>query len=135
MKKLCLKLWRDEKGANALEFALISPVMIIALIGIFNIGYAIHCGGSVRNAMERSSRTLIANPSATAATLKTKALTMLSTVPVENLAVTVTTETVTGQVQVKRVAWTYDFMLWIPLLDDHSLAMGSSVVVPLATTT
>ncbi len=129
------RLWSNGSGATALEFALVAPVLILAMIGIFNIGYAIHCGSSVRNAVEQSSRMLIANPATTATSLQTKAKTLLTSVPIDTLTVKVATETVTGTVQVKRVSWTYNYILWIPFMDQKTLAMGSSVVVPLATTT
>ncbi|ESQ91972.1 hypothetical protein ABAC460_03485 [Asticcacaulis sp. AC460] len=124
---------RDRSGATALEFALVSPVLIMGLIGVFNVGYGVYCGGTVRNAIERSSRSLILDPATSAATIEANAMGMLVAVPVDDLNVTVTTEQIATDVQVRRVTWTYDFLLSVPLMTDSSISMGSSLVVPVVT--
>lgn len=124
---------RDRSGATALEFALVSPILIMGLIGVFNIGYSVYCGGTVRNAIERSSRSLILNPATPAATIEADAMDMLVAVPVDDLNVTITTEQIATDVQVRRVRWTYDFLLSVPLMSDTSISMGSSLVVPVVT--
>jgi pilus assembly protein Flp/PilA len=37
MKKLAIKLIRDEEGATAIEYGVIAGVVVIALIGILNL--------------------------------------------------------------------------------------------------
>lgn len=124
----------DRQGATILEFAIIAPILIAMLIGIFNLGYAMYCGAAVRNAIQRSSRALILTPTTTAATISTAAQALLVDVPVNNLAVTVTTETVTSTMQIKRVTWTYDYALWVPFASSSTLSFGSSMVVPMVPT-
>lgn len=123
-----------EGGATILEFAIVAPVLIAMLVGVFNLGFAMYSGAAVRNAVQRSSRVLIMTPATTAATIKTAAQALLVDVPVNNLTVTVTTETVTATMQVKRVSWTYDYALWVPFTSDSTLSFGSSMVVPMAPT-
>ena len=124
----------DRRGATILEFAIVAPVLIAMLVGVFNVGFAMYCGAAVRNAIQRSSRVLIMTPATTAATIKTSAQALLVSVPVNNLAVTVTTETVTSSMQVKRVSWTYDYALWVPFASGSTLSFGSSMVVPMIPT-
>jgi Flp pilus assembly protein TadG len=124
----------DRSGATILEFAIVAPVLIAMLVGVFNVGFAMYAGAAVRNAIQRSSRALMMTPTTTAATIKTSAQALLVDVPVNNLAVTVTTETVTASMQIKRVSWTYDYALWVPFADNSTLSFGSSMVVPMAPT-
>jgi len=121
----------DRSGATALEFAIVAPVFIALLLGVFNFGYALYCGAAVRHAIQQSSRTLMFNPSTTAAVLKSTAVGKLVAVPVNNLAITIVTETITANEQIKRVNWTYDYMVYVPGMPSQSLQMGSSLVVPL----
>jgi len=124
----------DGRGATMLEFAIVAPVLIAMLVGVFNVGFAMYAGAAVRNAIQRSSRVLMMTPTTTAATIKTSAQALLVDVPVNNLAVTVTTETVTASMQIKRVTWTYDYALWVPFASNSTLSFGSSMVVPMAPT-
>ncbi len=121
----------DRSGATILEFAIVAPVLIAMLVGVFNVGFAMYCGAAVRNAIQRSSRILILTPTTTAATVNANAQALLVDVPVNNLAVTITTETVSSTMQVKRVSWTYDYALWVPFASGSTLSFGSSMVVPM----
>jgi Flp pilus assembly protein TadG len=133
--KVWLRRFADDRsGATILEFAIVAPVLIAMLIGVFNVGFAMYAGAAVRNAVQRSSRALMMTPTTTAATIKTSAQALLVDVPVNNLAVTVTTETVTASMQIKRVTWTYDYALWVPFASNSTLSFGSSMVVPMAPT-
>ena len=125
---------RDGRGTSALEFAIMAPVFVALVVAVFNAGYAAYSAAAVRSAIQRSSRALILTPSTTAATLKSNATSLLVKVPIDNLTVTVTTETVTAQEQIKRVSWSYDYLLSLPLISKQTLAFSSSIVVPMAPT-
>lgn len=56
----------DERGASAVEFALIAPLLVIVLFGVFQVGWALHCASSVRYALEESARALSIDPDLTA---------------------------------------------------------------------
>lgn len=134
-KTVVRRLGGDCRGTTALEFAIIAPVFLALVIGVVNFGYAAYCGAAVRSAIQRASRQLIITPTTSAATLKTSAVAMLVDVPVENLTVTVSTEAVSTAESVKRVSWTYDYLLWLPLLADQTMDFNSSIVVPMAPAT
>lgn len=124
------RLGADRSGATAVEFALVSPALILCLIGVFNLGLALYSGAAVRNAVQRASRALIANPSTPAATLRASAVAMLVNVPAQNLTITVTQETV-GQAIVKRVSWTYSYPVAIPFAPERTFSFDSSLLAPL----
>lgn len=125
---------RDTRGTSILEFAIMAPVFVALVVAVFNAGYAAYSAAAVRSAIQRASRTLILTPSTTAATLKSNAASLLVNVPIDNLTVTITTETVTAQEQIKRVSWSYDYLLSLPLISSQTLAFSSSIVVPMAPT-
>jgi Flp pilus assembly protein TadG len=39
---------RDQSGASALEFAMISPVLLFMIIGIIQLGFALNKGATVQ---------------------------------------------------------------------------------------
>lgn len=50
------KLFTDCTGAAALEFALVAPVFILLLSGIFQMGMALHARAGLRNGVESAAR-------------------------------------------------------------------------------
>jgi Flp pilus assembly protein TadG len=122
---------RDIGGATALEFAMVAPVLIVLLIGVFNLGYALYCGAAVRHAVQQSSRALLFDPNITASAFKATVTSKLDGIPVANLTVAIGSESVTQTQQLKRITWTYDYMVCAPFMPSEELAMGSSLTVPL----
>ena len=125
---------RDTRGTSALEFAIMAPVFIAMVFAVFNVGYASYCGAAVRNAMQRSSRVLIITPSTSADTIKASATALLVDVPIDNLSVTITTETLSANEQIKRVSWSYTYLLSLPLISSQTMAFSSSIAIPMAPT-
>lgn len=121
----------DRTGATALEFAMVAPVLIAMVIGVFNLGYALYCGAAVRHAIQQSSRALMFDPGISAATLKATVTGKLTQVPVENLQIAIATEAMTQSEEVKRISWTYDYMVYVPFLPSEEFEMGSNLTVPL----
>ena len=105
---------RDRDGAAALETALVAPIFITLVLAIFQVGWALYCGGEVRHAVERSTRLLIADP----------------TTP-EDVNLTMTTEAVGSSGQIARLTWVYGYTLDAPFISPVVLDFGSSIVVPL----
>lgn len=119
-----------ESGAAALEFALLSPVLFAFLFGTYELGWAIHCGASVRFAVERAARLLLANPSTTAQQIQNSAQAQLSGIPVSNLQVSLSTEAAsTGQIT--RVSWSYSYAMALPYVPNAVFHFDSSTVVPM----
>ncbi|QUD89385.1 TadE/TadG family type IV pilus assembly protein [Phenylobacterium montanum] len=121
----------DRSGATALEFAILSPALIMMIYGIFDMGLALYAGSAVRSAVQNASRTLITYPNTSAATIQASAQALLVDVPVNNLSVSITQQTISAAETVERVSWTYKYQLSIPLVPDQWLVFDSSLVVPL----
>lgn len=128
------RLAGDRRGATALEFALISPIFIALIFGVFNMGFALYCGAAVRHAVQESSRAVMFNPNTTADTLKATVVSKLVQVPVTNLSLTITDETVTQTEHLRRISWTYNYMVYAPFIMSKTFEMGSSVTVPMLVT-
>lgn len=57
----------DDRGATAVEFAIVLPVFLTLMFGVFQFGWAQHRLSSVRHALETASRRLVIDPSLTEA--------------------------------------------------------------------
>lgn len=117
-----------------LEFALVSPIFIAMLFGVFYVGLAFYCDASVRHAVQKSSRMLILDPTTTADALQTAVRAELTEVPVTNVSVTLSSETADINETIERITWSYSYVLSIPLFPDYLIQSGSSLVVPMLTT-
>lgn len=54
--------WRSEGGVSAVEFALIAPVMIGALVGMIDIGSAINVRMSIDHVVRAAGQVAMADP-------------------------------------------------------------------------
>jgi Flp pilus assembly protein TadG len=121
----------DRSGAAAVEFALVFPVFLALMIGLLQLGWALHCAASVRWALETSARTLLINPSATASDLQTAMTSKLASVAdSSNLSVALSTQTAAGGARVLHAASTYSYRLQIPLLPSWTLTFHAATDVP-----
>jgi len=50
------RLHRDERGATVIEFAMIAPVLVFTLLGLFEIGYNFYMQSQLQGAIPRSAR-------------------------------------------------------------------------------
>jgi Flp pilus assembly protein TadG len=51
-----LSLWRDRSGVSALEFALVAPLFILLLTGIFQTGMGFYANAGLRSGVEAAAR-------------------------------------------------------------------------------
>jgi Flp pilus assembly protein TadG len=120
-----------ESGATAVELAMVLPMFIALLFGIFNFGWAIYCGGEVRNAVEQASRELLEDPDLTIEELRASVAARLHGATIDQVALSKTTETVGASTQVARISWTYSYIVDTPFLDQKVFNFDSSIVTPL----
>ena len=62
----------DRSGATAAEFAMVLPLFVVMVAGIFEFGWTQHCLSSTRYAMETVARDLMLDPTLTEAELEAK---------------------------------------------------------------
>jgi Flp pilus assembly protein TadG len=55
-------LWRDDRGATAVEFALVAPAAIMLLVGIVSLSLMLLSVGSMHYAVEAAARCASAMP-------------------------------------------------------------------------
>jgi len=122
---------RDASGATALEFALVSPVFITALVGLFQVAWALHSAATVKWSLETAARNLMLNPSESASTLKSDMVTLLAgRASSSNLTVTIATDSSNPAGKMLVASSVYKMPLVIPLLSDQNLTFNASTSVP-----
>jgi len=119
----------DARGTTAIEFALTSPIFLAMVLGVLEFGWAFHCGASIRAAVTRESRKLIANPAMSAAGFQAAVQADLTNIADPNVQVAFATETI-GTSAVTRVSWTYSHPILYPFLPNLTLNFSSSTLVP-----
>lgn len=50
------RLVRDETGVTVVEFALISPVLLIMLMGLYDVAYQLYAGAVLQGAIQKAGR-------------------------------------------------------------------------------
>ena len=127
--------WRrrlaDTSGATALEFALISPALIMLLVGGFQLAWALHCAASVRWSLETNARNLMFNPTETADSLRSAMLTSLSgKATASDLTVTIGTDNSNAASSMLVATSVYRTTLSIPFVASTPLTFTSVTKVP-----
>lgn len=123
-----VRIGGDDAGGTAMEFALVSPMMIVLLIGAIQLGWVLHCASSVRWALEASSRSLVIDPDKTATDIRTAMVQRLSGIAdSSDLTVTITPSEADKTLVVASI---YKAKLGIPLVPIDTLTFNSSVTVP-----
>lgn len=56
MRALLNRAWRDSHGAAMVEFALVAPVLVFALIGLFDLSYNIYAASMLEGAIQQAAR-------------------------------------------------------------------------------
>jgi len=122
---------RKTDGAAGVETALVLPLFMTLVLGIFNAGWALYCGGEVRHAVERSTRLLIADPDTSEGAIEADVQGALNAADPDDVNVTLTTEAVGSSGEIARLSWTYAYTVDAPFIDPLVFNFDSSIVVPL----
>jgi Flp pilus assembly protein TadG len=129
-----LRRWAtSEAGTTVVEFALVLPVLVTFIFGIWFIGAAYNGGTEAGHAVELASRIYVTNPSATLADLQTAVSSHLISVPISSVNLTSATVTI-GSAQSQHITWAYSTTAAIPFISAIPFNFHGTVDVPLATT-
>ena len=52
----CSRLRRDERGVTVVEFALLAPVLLVTLLGMFDMGYTMYAQTLLQGALQQAAR-------------------------------------------------------------------------------
>ena len=121
------RLWADERGANAVEFAIVAPLLIAMLFGIFEFGQAVWTQGILDYAVEQAARCASINTTTCGSSAAIATYASQQTSPL-NLAASVfsaTTPTCGNQVT---ASYTFSFVGTMPLIGDTALYPTSVVL-------
>ena len=122
----------DRGGATAIEFALVLPLLVIFILGIWYLGWAMNLGSEVRHAVELGSRVYISNPNATTADLQAAIASHMTDVPVGSINLATSTSTI-GTASSQHIAWSFQTTPPIPFLSAIQITFSGSYDVPAAT--
>ncbi|MCR5876280.1 pilus assembly protein [Phenylobacterium sp. J426] len=123
---------RDDRGATVVEFALLLPVLAAFLVGVLQVGWALHCAASVRWALEDAGRRLLISPQTSdTETARHLQIAMASLGP-RNNQVEILVSREPGAVQtVAIVTAVYQHAFDIPLLPRVTTPFRASITIPL----
>lgn len=121
----------DVSGGSGIEFALIAPVLIMLLFGIFAFGWSMNTTSSVRYALEASARSLQLNNTLTQADIQAVATQKLKALGLQNVNVTIVTDPASGGFRMAHVNASYAFVINFPYFSDYPINYTTSVTVPL----
>ena len=120
------RLLANDGGIAAVEFAMVLPIFIAIVFGIFQIGWAQHKLSTIRFAMERASRGLMIDPNLTEAELRTAVTSRLSSTADPN--VTITLNIVEGDGgSVARLTGAYTSQIGVPGVATFPLQWTTTV--------
>ena len=124
------RFWADRSGANALEFALVSPAMLFMIVAIVQLGLALHKGSTVQWAAENAVREAMLDADLTAADLQTAIQARLLELG-DNTQVAVNYALEEGEVvSIGRIEVTYDYPIYLPLMDQINARFTVDTRIP-----
>lgn len=120
---------KDASGASAVEFAMIAPLLIMVIFGIFQVGWALHCASSVRYALDESARVLSISPEITAADVEAAMRERLKTFADPEISVSISEDLESPGLRITNLRATYVHSLSVPMLPTWELRFQSAAVV------
>jgi Flp pilus assembly protein TadG len=113
----------DRQGGAALEFALLGPVILLFMIGFFQVAWAMYCSSSVRYALHNSARALVLNPAISQSDFQTMVKAAVTPLAAQDVSVTLTKTTSAGSsgqgVQLSLAKATYSYQIVIPFMPTY----------------
>jgi len=104
----------DKAGGAALEFALIAPLLLMLLFGIFAFGWGLNAESSVRYTLETSSRALQMKNSLTQSDIQAIATQQLQALGLQNVVVTIAIDSPSGGFKLAHLTATYAYVISFP---------------------
>jgi Flp pilus assembly protein TadG len=125
-KRRLLSLLRCSSGAVAVEFAIVFPVLIVFVLGIFAIGSVMHCISSVRFALEETARMLQMNSTLTQGDLQAAIDQKLTYYGKQAVTLSMTVDKDSFGSTVAHLTVTYPYFIAIPFVPKYEGAYTQS---------
>jgi len=128
-----LRIWRDDGGASALEFAMILPVFAMMMFGTIQMGVAFYFAGSVQYALERTARLTMVDQDMTAGQVQTAFDEEVSVFTDQSIVVSYAVDS-SGDVPIAQLSTSYPYQVIIPFVPTFTLTFDAEARVPLSPT-
>lgn len=125
----------DNRGATAVEFALVAPVFLMFVLALIDFGRVYWIKSTMQYAVEQAARYAMVNPTASNASLTTYAVSQVNGLDPTGITFNATDSTISGTAfKTITASYTYTFSIPFVALADAVLSAKSSapVVVPAA---
>jgi Flp pilus assembly protein TadG len=109
---------------------MVSPPLIAMLFGVFQLGWAMHCGSTARYAVEEAARAVMISPNLSAAQLKDQIQDRLERVAVDSTIDVAVSYDSTSGARVATVAAVYRHRITIPFLASWTLVFRPQATAP-----
>jgi len=119
----------DRSGTAAIEFAILGPVFLALLFGIFAFGWGINSIMNVRFQLERCARAYLVDPTLTQNQLSSMLAGRVAFLGIRNVDVTLAIDTASGY-KTARATASYDFVIPVPMVGSYPISYQTSVDIP-----
>jgi Flp pilus assembly protein TadG len=109
----------DRSGGAALEFALLGPVVLLFMIGFFQVAWAMYCASSVRYGLHNSARALVLNPAMSQSDFQTLVRSAVTPLAAQDVTVTLSTSSPGAGLQLSTATATYNYQIVIPFMPTY----------------
>jgi len=116
----------NRSGGAALEFALLGPVILMFMIGFFQVAWAMYCASSVRYALHNSARALVLDPSISLDQFQTMVKAAVTPLAAQNVSVTLTKTSPNTGLQLSTATATYSYQIVIPFMPTYNGQFSTS---------
>lgn len=130
MRRLLAALIQCSRGAAAVEFGMVAPVLILIMMGVVEFGRLHWVRNSLEYAAEQTARWAIVNTAATDEQIKVHAEAQFDGISAGDPAVQIDRDTANG-LNFLTVTVTYDFKFLVDFFGIGNLPLRSEMRVPL----
>lgn len=124
------RLVADDRGASALEFALVLPVFATMVFGTIQMGLAFYFAGSVQFALERTARMTMVDQDMSAGQVQAAFANELSTFTDQDIDVSYSVD-YGGTVPIAHLSATYVHQFVVPMVPSFEVDFDVESRVPL----
>lgn len=127
------RLARCRKGATAVEFALVAPIFLIMMLGIFEVGRAMWIKAVMQFGLEEATRYALVNTSIATGTLETYAKGRMTGTFVSSASLTVTaSSSISASVTYMQIVATYSFNVLVPIVPIPTVTLQAKSKFPIS---